>query len=413
MDRDGNAIVVWVKLGGIWANRYDATNRSWGDAVVVDTKDSPAHHHDVAMHANGSTIVVWRQRRGSLGDIWANRYDAVSGDWGKAQLVETDHVLDDLPQVAMDARGNATVLWTRWGGAPADDLVRCTIWANRYDAADKSWGKAVLIKGSEGAMPSPPLDMDPQGNAITVWTARDDDMHWHVCASRYDAATGVWGTPLHIESSKGRPDDPQVAVDSWGNAAAVWDQVEGALLNVWACRYDAARERWGKAELIETTEYEARRPRVAMDAKGNATVLWEVFNGVVQNIRAMGGGWSTSETFEGAVCSIWARRYDVGRRGWSNPENIQTEPGIACGARVAVSSNGDAVAVWEQPDEGWHVCVNNFDGTLKRWGQATRIGTNISGGCNPDVAMDSRGNAITVWEQHDGLWYSIWAEPTE
>ena len=50
---------------------------------------------------------------------------------------------------------------------------------------------------------------------------------------------GEWGDPVLIEiSNAGSASDPQVAVDPNGNAVAVWTQSDGTRFNIWANRFD-------------------------------------------------------------------------------------------------------------------------------------------------------------------------------
>src|SRR5512141_2873767 len=48
--------------------------------------------------------------------------------------------------------------------------------------------------------------------------------------------------------------------------------------------------------------------------------------------------------------------------------------------------------------------------TAKAWGTATLIETNNAGPAHvPQVAVDGSGNALAVWQQHDGTRYNLWS----
>ena len=65
--------------------------------------------------------------------------------------------------------------------------------------------------------------------------------------------------------------DPSIAVDTAGNALAVWQQSDGTRDNIWANRYTPGGG-WGTAELIETNNAgDAVNPQIAIDTAGNAT----------------------------------------------------------------------------------------------------------------------------------------------
>ena len=392
VDANGNAIAVWEQSDGIrnniWANRYDAAT-GWGTATLIETDDSGnAWVPNVAVDANGNAIAVWEQSDGNRNNIWANRYDAVTG-WGTATLIETDDTADAwFPKVAVDANGNAIAVWSQHGA------TRFSIWANRYDAVT-GWGTATLIETDDtGDAWNPSVAVDANGNALAVWS-QHDATRYNIWANRYDAVTG-WGTATLIETDdSGNAEHPRVDVDASGNAIAVWYQSDGIRNNIWANRYDAVTG-WGTATLIETDDSgnAEEHPRVDVDASGNALAVWSQSDGTRYN--------------------IWANRYDA-VTGWGTATLIETDDtGDAWLPNVAVDANGNALAVWSQYDATrLNIWANRYD-AVTGWGTATRIESDDSGNAvDPNVAVDANGNAITIWRQFDGTRYNIWANRYE
>ncbi len=64
--------------------------------------------------------------------------------------------------------------------------------------------------------------MDANGNATAVWQ-QFDGTRFNVWSNRY-SANGGWGTPVLIESGPGDVYFVQIAMNSSGNAIAVWEQ---------------------------------------------------------------------------------------------------------------------------------------------------------------------------------------------
>ncbi len=304
MDSTGNAVAVWMQSDGtrnnIWANRYDAGTDSWGVAVLIET-DNAGHalSPQIDVDSAGNAMAVWYQSDGTRMNTWANRYDAGTDSWGGAALIETDNTgSTQSPQVAFDFNGNAMVVWNHHDG------TRWNIQANRYDAGTDSWGGAALIEtDNTGDAYQPEVAVDNSGNAVAVWI-QSDGVRFNIQANRYDAGTDSWGTAALIETDTDSADYPHVASDSSGNAMAVWMQWDGARYNVWANRYDAGTNSWGTAELIESDNAgHANIPRVAMDSSGNATAVWEQSDGARYNIWANryvagAGSWGTAELLE-------------------------------------------------------------------------------------------------------------------
>jgi hypothetical protein len=97
----------------------------------------------------------------------------------------------------------------------------------------------------------------------------------------------VWGSAQFAETDNtGDAFRPEVAVDPSGNALAVWEQFDGTRGNIWANRFTPATG-WGTAQLLETDNTrEAVSPRVAVDSSGNALAVWYQFDGTRYNILA-------------------------------------------------------------------------------------------------------------------------------
>ncbi len=283
LDSAGNAIAVWQQSDGtrndIWANRY-LPGFGWGTPELIETDNvESAYVPQIAVDSAGNAIAVWNQYDGMRFNIWANRYVAGSG-WGTAELIETDNVGDATnPQIALDSAGNAIAVWHQFDG------TRNNIWANRY-IADSGWGTAELIEtdDTENAR-FPQIAVDAAGNAIVVWHQFDGARN-NIWANRYIADSG-WGTAELIETDNaGSAYYPQIAMDSAGNAIAVWHQNDGARYNIWANRY-VAGSGWGAAELIETDNVgDATNPQTALDSTGNAIAVWRQSDGTRSNIWA-------------------------------------------------------------------------------------------------------------------------------
>jgi hypothetical protein len=194
------------------------------------------------------------------------------GTWGFATLVETNSGNAQRPQVAVDSSGNATAVWHQ------SDGTRFNIWANRYTSGT-GWGAAALIEtDNAGDAFYPQVAVDPSGNATAVWYQSDGTRN-NILANHYTSGTG-WGTAVLIETDNaGSAYYPQVAIDSSGNATAVWTQHDGTRNNIWSNRYTSGTG-WGTAALIETDNAgNAYAPHVAVDSSGNATPVWTQSDG--------------------------------------------------------------------------------------------------------------------------------------
>jgi hypothetical protein len=249
--------------------------RRWGTPERVDTAaDLDGQAPSVAIDPNGNAVAAWGKYDGADINIWANRYTPAGG-WGTAELIETDDVADvdrqNVPnvQVAMDPNGNAVSVWSQ------SDGTRTNIWANRYTPAG-GWGTAELIEtDNSGYASGPHVAMDPDGNAVAVW-AQSDGTRTNIWTNRYTPAGG-WGTAEFLEvDDAGEAGGPHVVMDASGNAVAVWGQSDEVSWHIWANRYTAAGG-WATPELIQTDGALAFAFDVAMNAEGDAVAVWYAY----------------------------------------------------------------------------------------------------------------------------------------
>ena len=237
-----------------------------------------------------------------------------------------------------------------------------------------------------GSALNPEVAVDVNGNAIAVWQ-QSDGTRDNILSNRFSA--GTWGAAVPIETDNaGNARNPRIAFDANGNAIAVWFQSDGTRNNITANRYVAGSS-WGIAQPIETDNAgHAEYPRIAFDTNANATVVWHQSDGTRFNIMA--------------------NRYTAGI-GWGTAQLIETDDaGNAGFPRIAADANGNAIAIWQQTDAvRTNIWTNRYvAGT--GWGTAQLVETDNAGpAIDPQIAIDSDGYAIGVWTQNDGTRYNI------
>ena len=361
-------------IGPVW--RFETPNL-WGTAQLIETDNAGnAYRPQVAIDSSGNAIAVWYQWDGTRDNIWSNRYVPGTG-WGTARLIETNNAGDAYgPQIAIDSNGNAIVVWYQ------SDGTRYNIWSNRYEPGT-GWGAAQLIEtDNAGNAYRSQVAIDSSGNAIAVWY-QSDGTRKNIWSNRYEPRTG-WGTAQLIENSIESASFPRVAIDSTGNAIVVWKHFYSIRSN----RYELETG-WGTAQILNKGGKIGSSPQIVIDSGGNAIIVWGQFDGACYNYN------------------IYSNRY-VSGVGWGRTRLIETTNGYAKNSQIAIDSNGNAIAVWYQWDEiRDNIWANRYvPGT--GWGTAQLIeGDNTGTAYNPQVAIDSSGNAIAVWYHHDGTRYNI------
>ncbi len=342
----------------------------------------------ISFDSNGNAFAVWRQSDGTRYNIYANRYTASSSRWGTAALIETDDAGNaSSPQISFDSNGNAFAVWTHHDG------TRYNIYANRYTASSSSWGTATLIEADDtGNAFAPQISFDNNGNALAVWQQHDGS-RYNIVANRYSVSTDSWFTAAMIEfDNAGDATDPQISTDANGNALAVWRQNDGTLHNIIVNRYSASIDSWGTAALIDSVSAgSADTPQICIDTHGNAIAVWQQHDGTRN--------------------SIYANRYTASSNSWALAALIETDDaGRAARPQISIDSDGNALVVWLQLNGTYSIVANHYSASTDSWGAAELIESDNAGNAyDPQISLDTGGNAIAVWSQDDGTRFNIYA----
>jgi hypothetical protein len=416
----------------------------WKTAMLIETSNTGnAQTPRIAFDASGNALAIWQQLDNASFNVSSNRYTA-GGGWGSAALIAGGSGSGGLfPQIAFDANGNALAVWEQ----PAGPYL--SIWSSHYTAGG-GWDAPVLAETNDaGTAVVPHIAFDAQGNALALWY-QSDGAHFNVWSNRYTTGGG-WGTAVLIGTDNPGnwffyDSEPQIAMDANGNALVVWQQIDGSVSQIWSNRYTAGAG-WGTAEAVVPGQ--SGEPQIAMDADGSVLAVWLQSDGttgyVWSNRYTAGAGWGTSmqvsgggainpqialdahgnalaawDQSNGTHTRIWSSRYTTGS-GWDAPVQIETGNAVDTGnpvdetyLQIACDTRGNALVVWQESDGTRDNIWSNRYTVGSGWGTAAMLETNNAGDATlPQIAMDPSGNALAVWQQSDGARTNIWSNRFE
>jgi hypothetical protein len=222
---------------------------------------------------------------------------ALTSAWQDAPLLAQDNEWGAFDHhEATDAQGHTLAVWEQFDGE------RFNIWANRK-APGQGWGVAQLIEtDNAGSAYNPRVALDSQGNAVAVWQ-QFDGQHSRIAANRYMVGTG-WSTAQWIDAPNTREAHaPQVSFDSQGNAVAVWQHKSGQRTRI-AANLLLTGSGWGQAAPIENGNGYASAPHFASDAQGHLLALWQLQGAKDTTIHTKrylaGAGWGSDQLLKAA-----------------------------------------------------------------------------------------------------------------
>jgi len=314
------------------------------------------------------------------------------GGWTDPTFLGT-HGADDA-QVAVDAAGRKLAVWRQAG---VNGGIGSLQWSHYTPAAGWSAPQAIpALPSLFGVDDISPLAMDPaSGKAVLGWTQLvQGSLNRDMVAVRFDPQTG-WETPALLESEIGMVVRPRVGIDANGNAFAAWAQHASLQYNIWANRAPAGGA-WGTALKIEHNESLGGtdgEPWLAVSPAGVAVVVWMASHGpgnaLWTNRYVPGSGWGTATELVS---------YDINRS-----VNFP---------RVALDASGAGVMVWGQynsaPTATSAVMAKRFNGG--GWEAGTvQVGAvpDTQGWISvPRLALSPAGHAVAGWARNDN---AVWA----
>lgn len=194
-----------------------------------------------------------------------------------------------------------------------------------------------------------------------------------------DASSG-WLPPIEVAKESSPPEEPQVAVDSHGDALLVWKSRSGANHFVRGAMKPADAP-WQTPVTIGWCGEATCRPQVAFDQRGDAFALWEEYTGYTFNI--VSSYMPASGTWEAPVTLS-----SFGIPGASRP-------------RLAVDDRGDAIAVWDRGSASNAVTQDAFRPSKGSWGPEMDVSPEGDSAFDPEVGLDQYGNALVLWSHFD------------
>ena len=176
-----------------------------------------------------------------------------------------------------------------------------------------------------------------EGLGVVRWVARDQarwpcrSPHARLCCVVADdhgpaLAAPAWLAPSDLSAAGQNANAPQVAFDADGDATAVWNRYDGSnLIAQTALR--SAGGAWQAPVDLSAAGQDALTPQLAVDPNDNAIAVWVRSSGATKVIQAAvrpaGGSWQPA--------------IDL-----SAPGATAQDPS------VAVDANGTAVAIWDR-----------------------------------------------------------------
>jgi PKD repeat protein len=236
---------------------------------AIDESAKSAGDPRPAMDAAGNATVIFSYYDGENAVIESTDRP-VGGEFGGLEPISASGEDAGGGEVGVDAAGNTIATWLQSDGS---DLV--------VQAATKalvgSFTPLGDVSPASAPVDSPVLGVAPDGTATVVWRLVGLTEVFLQASTRPPG--GTFSPPVNVNSGKDTPLFQEVAVGAEGDAIVVWSGDNGADRIVRAAVRTAGASSFGAPVAISQSSPELFHPRPSMDAAGDATVVWVRSNG--------------------------------------------------------------------------------------------------------------------------------------
>ncbi len=285
---------------------------AWTPSIELSTAMTNSSSPSIGIDSNGNAEAIWIQD-----GFLASSSISYGGAWSEPETLSNSGA--SFPSLTVDGNGNATVIW-----------VEGTALLAKTKLSGDVWGSETTLSSSSPQEPE--LAVDSSGNVVAIWTEGG------IVKSKTKLFGGSWSGSTESLSSSGA-DSPQIAIGSNGTVVAVWHTVSGGINRIYSS-HKALNGSWSAETQISNVANNSVNPKVAVDSNGNALAVWYIYS-------LNGGAYSD-------VYLQSSRRPSAG--SWGLPILVSDVPGYynptRLTARIAYDSTGTAIAAWTNSPEG-------------------------------------------------------------
>lgn len=265
VDAAGNAVAIWTRYDNTTASTYtiEAATRSpggqWGPALKLSELGNNAWRPRLAIDPSGNVLAAW-SRWNDDGDTIIQVAEKKPGaTWSEPEDISAKGAMANSAEVAVSAQ-RAVIVWQR------SEIVEAAI----RDVGG-AWESPVKI--SDPGSREPSIGMDSAGNALAFWSSGPEIGLRHAEVASLPLE-GDWTKPSTLSGRlAGEGARPRVAVDPMGRAIAVWTAWDGNVRLVEAISGDVGGH-WETPVIISPPGSWSHRAQVAIDSAGNAAAVW-------------------------------------------------------------------------------------------------------------------------------------------
>jgi hypothetical protein len=363
----------------------------WEDPLIVSNPGEASNGGArLEIDALGQALTVWKQSTNPGEVLWSSRFTPVVGWSTPTALYRGPGNLAHYELAMEQTSGKAVAVWTLVDGSGS-----YTVSARSFNASTAAWSAPTVVSSETRTMSQPSVAIDAGGNAAVVWAQLDARFRYNVWAARYSGSASNWGSATTVGTTTvtGSTDlNPKVAMTTNSEAVAVWRRSGNSERGFWSSRASLGGLWSAGARIVDIPNFGSStapgafdissKPEIAADYSGGAMLAWSQLTvGPIQShmrsLRYSGGAWATDQ------------------QAMNSPIAYNTLPFV----RLKFNPQGQAVAAWgiDNDNKVW-ANRSRADGT---WETAQALNPTVTSTITsqPAVGIDNTGAMLVVWKQ--------------
>jgi len=374
MNETGDAFVVWSqpnKKGTPLFAKQIVLGEAAQEAIMLDDGNGEALAAQMVMNPKGEGFVTWSRHENGVTRIVGRHFDK-SKEWLPLEYIQKGFEGGSAVRAAIVASGDLIVLWEQ-----SDGKVRSIV--SRYYTQASGWEAPRVLSTGKGQAFEPQIKMDRKGNAFAVWHQSDGGAY-QIWRNRYVVGKG-WIGPVRMKSNDEDALHPKLAMNDRGMAIVVWRQFDGNTYSLYASHF--SEETWSRPELIESHSDEAIYPDVQMDEAGRVAVLWVQRRCVERRCLSS---------------NIWANHTDL-KGVWQGARQLAQD---ATNPKLRMLNNDSVVATWGVLEgflnKKWRIELVHYL-VHENWQEKVRLKFGAQNAFHPDFRINRNGDVFVAWEE--------------
>lgn len=315
---NGDAIAIWSSCLtiGTATKRF---NESWQPAETIPSHGKIFNVQSVIDQAGNETAIWIKRSLFGFSSVVQSATKPAGGSWQDTPYTISPPLLTvDNLHLVVDQVGNATAIWEAGG-----DVLITAIFMSQKSFGG-TWDGPFMLTSLDPVAFQPQIAVDPLGNVTAIWSEGRCHMKLR---SIYKPFEGSWEEPQTVFAIEHKKIfNPQLAVDGNGNATAVWQVQDNCFNSIIQSSFKPFQESWQAIPDQLSTGLCAMFSQVAVNAKGDATVVWQLNDNNPSVIQA------SSKPF--------------GENWQTTPDTLSSS--FSCTApQVIMNPLGNALAIWQ------------------------------------------------------------------